>query len=85
MKRKLLYLTTVLLFSVGFINAQTKVWDFGNDRTNWPLDATGVSANKVVDLLGLFPGASSGNFGKLIQVHLVLFLEMHILRELGFN
>lgn len=66
MKRKLLYLTTIVLFTAfSSISAQTKVWDFGTDRTNWPLDGTGVSANKVVDLLGLVPGASSGNFGKV--------------------
>jgi len=74
MKKKLLYLTSIVLFSVTAINAQTTVWDFGNSTsklndgssfTSWPLDAVGVSANKTVDLLGLFPGASSGNFGKV--------------------
>ncbi len=63
MKTKLLSLifTTVLLSSISF--AQTKVWDFGNDTTNWPLSA-GIGNNPiVVDNLGLYPIATNTNFG----------------------
>lgn len=44
-------------------NAQTKVWDFSNDVTNWPL-STGIGLSaKVTDQLGLFPNATNINFG----------------------
>ncbi|MGO4772326.1 T9SS type A sorting domain-containing protein [Flavobacterium sp. W22_SRS_FK3] len=68
MKRKLLYLTTVLLFSVGFINAQTTVWDFGNSTSSinggnstasWSITAAGVGTigadtDAVLNKLGLY-------------------------------
>lgn len=73
MKKKLLYLTSFVLFSVSAINAQTKVWEF-KDATIWPLSApitppaTAQESNylteTVVDKLGIFPGASTvKNFG----------------------
>lgn len=63
MKKKLLLLILPVLFTALSINAQTKVWDFGNDTTNWPLSA-GIGNNEIVkDQLGLFPIASNTNFG----------------------
>jgi hypothetical protein len=54
MKKKLLYLTLIMLFSALSINAQT-TWDFGTDTTNWPIDPTGYMANVVKQNLGIFP------------------------------
>jgi hypothetical protein len=63
MKKKLLYLTSIVLFSAASINAQTKVWDFGNDTTNWPINAGIGNTEKVVDKLGLYPHPTNTNFG----------------------
>ncbi|MEO7976030.1 T9SS type A sorting domain-containing protein [Flavobacterium sp.] len=71
MKRKLLYLTSILLFSAISINAQTTVWDFGNSTSSvndgavtaaWPVTAGGVgtigaSTDAVIDKLGLYSNA----------------------------
>lgn len=46
-------------------NAQTKVWDFGNDATNWPLSAGIGNDPMVVDNLGLFPIPTNTNFGAI--------------------
>lgn len=63
MKKTLLLLILPVLFTALSVNAQTKVWDFGNDTTNWPLSA-GIGNNEIVkDQLGLFPIASNTNFG----------------------
>ncbi|SHG66978.1 Por secretion system C-terminal sorting domain-containing protein [Flavobacterium fluvii] len=75
MKKKLLYLTFIVLFSVSAINAQTKYWDFQEIAT-WPLSApapvttpatpqeSNYLTETVVDKLGIFPGASTvKNFG----------------------
>ena len=44
-------------------NAQTKVWDFGNDTSKWPL-GTGIGTSAIiVDNLGLYPNSTNGNFG----------------------
>lgn len=60
MKRKLLYLTTIVLFSAfSAINAQTKVWDFGNNTTNWALNVNGYATTTTIDNLTLVPGTSS--------------------------
>lgn len=52
-----------MLFSVSVINAQTKTWDFGNDTTNWPVNAGIGVTEKVVDKLGLYPHPTNTNFG----------------------
>jgi hypothetical protein len=63
MKKTLLTLLITMLFSVA-INAQTKVWDFGNDTAFWPLNASGELNNIAKDNLGLLPGGSLiTNFG----------------------
>lgn len=63
MKKKLLLLILPMLFMAFTINAQTKVWDFGNDIVTWPLNA-GIGNNEIVkDQLGLFPIATNTNFG----------------------
>ncbi len=65
MKRKLLLIILPLLFLATIGNAQTKVWDFGNDTTHWPL-GTGIgNAEMVVDGLGLYPIATNTNFGAI--------------------
>jgi len=63
MKKKLLCLVLPMLFTALSVNAQTKVWDFGNDTVTWPLSA-GIGYNEIVkDQLGLFPIATNTNFG----------------------
>jgi|SRR6218665_497886 len=64
MKTKLLSsLFAMMLFS-SFSNAQTKVWDFGNNRTTWPI-SSGITEETVVDNLGLFPISTNTNFGAI--------------------
>ena len=55
MKKKLLLLILPMLFSTLSINAQTKIWDFGTDTTNWSAGFVAVG-NEVKDNLGLFSG-----------------------------
>lgn len=63
MKKTLLYFILPMLFAVSAINAQTKVWDFGNDVATWPLTA-GIGSTEIVkDQLGLFPITTNTNFG----------------------
>jgi len=63
MKKKLLLLILPMLFSALSVNAQTKVWDFGNDIVTWPLSA-GIGYDEIVkDQLGLFPIPTNTNFG----------------------
>ncbi len=63
MKKKLLLLILPVLFTALSVNAQTKVWDFGNDVVTWPLNA-GIGNNEIVkDQLGLFPILTNTNFG----------------------
>ncbi|WP_445458124.1 T9SS type A sorting domain-containing protein [Flavobacterium sp. HNIBRBA15423] len=64
MKKKLLsfVITCLVLTTISF--AQTKVWDFGNDTANWPLNSLGVSDNDINDNLGIYMGiTSSSNIG----------------------
>lgn len=63
MKTKLLSLILTAVLYSGISKAQTKVWDFGNDTTTWPLSA-GIGTNPmVVDNLGLYPIPTNTNFG----------------------
>lgn len=74
MKKKLLYLTSIMLFSAASINAQTTVWDFGNGKYSlndgaevtgvYPQSATGP-ADGVTNLLGSFQGNINNNFGAI--------------------
>lgn len=64
MKRKLLYLTSIVLFSAFSVNAQIKSWTF-DDTSVWPI--TGVASGGPVvvrDLLGCVPitGTSTNYF-----------------------
>lgn len=61
MKKKLLLLSLVVYAT--FTNAQTKIWDFGNDTTTWPLSSGIGTSETVVDNLGLFPIPTNTNFG----------------------
>lgn len=59
MKKKLLLLILPAFMAVASVQAQTKVWDFGNDDTTWPSTAAGVgtigaNTSSIIDLLGLF-------------------------------
>ncbi|MFN3754679.1 T9SS type A sorting domain-containing protein [Flavobacterium sp.] len=63
MKTKLLSLILITVLFTSISNAQTKVWDFGNDTTTWPL-SSGIGINPmVVDNLGLYPIPTNTNFG----------------------
>ncbi|MEY3501708.1 MAG: hypothetical protein RL308_3381 [Bacteroidota bacterium] len=66
MKKTLLLLIFPLLFSASYVEAQTKVWDFGNNLGGfWPLSAGIGSTEIIVDNLGLFPIATNTNFGAI--------------------
>jgi hypothetical protein len=75
MKRKLLYLTAVLLFSVEFISAQTTKWDFANNvvslnggpdiTTDWPNPTAGATVTTVKNGLGIVPGAGVTTFAAI--------------------
>lgn len=56
MKTKLLsFIFTMVLFT-SILNAQTKIWDFGNDTTTWPVSAGIPNTGPIiVDNLGLHP------------------------------
>ncbi len=59
MKRKLLYLTSIVLFSAfTSINAQT-IWDLGGDAAPWAATGTATTTNVVRDNLGLYPGSAT--------------------------
>lgn len=53
-----------MLFTVA-LQAQTKTWDFGNDRTTWPETAGIGQSEIVVDQLGLVPISGKDNFGQI--------------------
>lgn len=52
MKTKLLYSIFSLILFSSISMAQTKVWDFGNDDTTWPI-SNGVNTNTIIDNLGI--------------------------------
>lgn len=63
MKKKLLSFMFTVVACTTVSYAQTKVWDFGNDATTWPL-STGIGTSAIiVDNLGLYPNSTNGNFG----------------------
>ncbi|MXN92521.1 T9SS type A sorting domain-containing protein [Flavobacterium sp. Sd200] len=69
MRTKLLSLALAVGLFTTALSAQTKIWDFGNDRDTWPL-GSGVSGTVVVDNLGLFASAPDAenqisNFGAI--------------------
>ena len=70
MKKKLLYLTSILLFASASSNAQTKVWDLGGNVAPWftaVSPGAAITSNSVIDNLGLQPqgGTGTANFGIL--------------------
>lgn len=70
MRKKLLSFVIPILFFGTIVNAQTKIWDFGNDTTTWPLSA-GIGNNPmVVDNLGLYPIPTNTNFGAVTSNNL---------------
>jgi uncharacterized FlaG/YvyC family protein len=78
MKKKILYLTSIVLFSVASINAQTKVWDFSTDKTNWPLNYPGVTSATPVttiqkDLLNLTSHTSSATYFGIVAGSVTTF------------
>lgn len=70
MKTKLLSSIFAFMLFTSVTKAQTKTWDFGNDRTNWPVSSgTGVSQTSVSNL-GLYANAEGSespivNFGAI--------------------
>lgn len=77
MKKKLLYLTSIVLFSVSALNAQTTIWDIGNNKTilnggaevvgDWPAilpTAAPFLSETVIKGLGIFPGSAT-TFGAI--------------------
>ncbi|MCI9844035.1 T9SS type A sorting domain-containing protein [Flavobacterium pectinovorum] len=66
MKRKLLYLTSIVLFSaLSAINAQTKVWDFGTNTATWPVSNVGYTTDTTIESLGIYPAASGTTIGQV--------------------
>ncbi|MBZ4041821.1 T9SS type A sorting domain-containing protein [Flavobacterium hibisci] len=61
MKRKLLYVTTVLLFSVGFINAQTTVWNFSDNTVS--VNGSVTIASPAFPAAGVLTSASGSTAG----------------------
>lgn len=63
MKKTLLLVAFVFLLG-NFVNAQVKIWDFGNDTATWPASSGIGNDPIIVDNLGLFPLPSGNqNFG----------------------
>ena len=60
MKKQLLFSAILGIAFTLTTSAQNKVWDFGNDTTNWPLNPTALTTTTVVDELTLEPGGGSG-------------------------
>ena len=72
MKTKLLSFTLMTMLFSSITIAQTKVWDFGNDQTTWPVASSSIGGNTqdIRDNLGMYssnPNASSPitNFGAI--------------------
>lgn len=59
MKQKLHYSILLMFVITLSMNAQNKIWDFGNDVTYFPIDATGVVGTQVRDGLTLVSGGST--------------------------
>lgn len=63
MKKPLLLVAFVFLLG-NFVNAQVKIWDFGNDTATWPANPGIGNDPIIVDNLGLFPlPVGNQNFG----------------------
>jgi|26BtaG_2_1085354.scaffolds.fasta_scaffold00069_27 hypothetical protein len=60
MKTKLLLIILPIALITSVFQAQEKVWDFGNDTTNWPERSSAITTTTVVDGLTLEPGNGSG-------------------------
>ncbi|WP_338407115.1 T9SS type A sorting domain-containing protein [uncultured Flavobacterium sp.] len=59
MKKNLLFILLFVILFTANSQAQNKVWDFGNDVTNFPVGPE-LSTTTVVDGLTLEPGGGSG-------------------------
>lgn len=73
MKTKLFLSILTMVLSTSASIAQTKTWDFGNDRTTWPVSSgTGVSQTAISNL-GLFANAEGStaiaNFGAITSAN----------------
>lgn len=60
MRKKLLLIILPLALLTSGIQSQNKVWDFGNDTTNFPVNGAQLTETIVVDGLTLVPGGGSG-------------------------
>jgi hypothetical protein len=65
MKKKLLFLVLAVFAFTTISSAQTKIWNFGNDTTTWPLSSGIGTEEMVIDFLGLFPIPTNTNFGAI--------------------
>lgn len=64
MKKTLLFSIFAAMICSAVSYSQTKVWDFGNNATTWPL-GSGYTSEVIIDNLGLFPIATNTNFGAI--------------------
>lgn len=62
MKKKLLYLTSIALFSISAINAQNRTWEIGTTSTDWPANLAQMTTG-TQEIQGLTVAAVSATFG----------------------
>lgn len=78
MKKTLLFAFASAL-SIFSANAQTTTWDFSNDATTWPLNASGIGTTPIVKAgLGLNPIPTNGNFGVVTNSSQVTFSDGYV-------
>ena len=73
MKKKLLYLTSIMLFSISAINAQNRTWEIGTASTDWPADLAQMTTGTQV-INGLTVAAVSATFGGMVPVGVPSFV-----------
>lgn len=64
MKKTLLYLTSILLFSISVINAQNRTWEIGTTSTDWPANLAQMTTG-TQEIQGLTVAAVSATFGAM--------------------
>lgn len=67
MKKKLLYLTSIALFSISAINAQNRTWEIGTTSTDWPANLAQMTTG-TQGIQGLTLAAVSATFGGMAPV-----------------
>lgn len=69
MNKKLLFFFMTVLVSTVTLNAQTKVWDFGNDVTTWPVHGGYGPAAELKDNLAIIPLSTTTNMAQIENAH----------------